>query len=408
MLLPQKCFPKILLFLIDCDIIKFTVEFLNKGSEKMIYLDNAATTKPCREAVQAAMEAMTENYGNPSSLHRVGLNAQLSVDEARKMIAESIGAAPETIYFTSGATESNNLAIRGAAAANGKKRRKIVASSVEHHSVDETLTDLEEKGFTVVRVSPREDGRFYAEDFVNACDDDTVLLTMMYVNNETGYILPVKETFAAVKRRFKNIITHTDCVQAYMKLPVRVNPLGADLISLSGHKVHAVKGVGALYVKKGVRLLPIITGGNQEKGVRSGTESVPLICAFGAAVRKLSPTVSSRFDIVSGLKMRLTELVSDIEGVEINSPEDGSPYVVNISQSKRSEIMLHYLESREIYVSSGSACSKGQQSGVLGQFGIIGKRADGALRISMTADTTEAELEAFAEALREGIATVRG
>lgn len=374
----------------------------------MIYLDNAATTKPCPEAVQAAMEAMTENFGNPSSLHRAGLNAQLAMDSSRKIIADSLGAAPETIYFTSGATESNNLALRGAAVAYGKKRRKIVASSVEHPSVDETLTDLEGKGFTVVRVSPREDGRFYAEDFVNACGEDTVLLTMMYVNNETGYILPVKEVFTAVKRRFKDIITHTDCVQAYMKLPIRANTLGADLISLSGHKVHAVKGVGALYVKKGVRLLPTVTGGKQEKGVRSGTESVPLICAFGAAVRKLTPTVSSRLETVSGLKKRLTDLVSDIEGVEVNSPEDGSPYVVNISQGKRSEIMLHYLESREIYVSSGSACSKGQQSGVLGQFGITGKRADSALRISMTAETTEAELEAFAAALREGIASVRG
>lgn len=374
----------------------------------MIYLDNAATTKPCPEAVQAATEAMTENFGNPSSLHRAGLNAQLAMDRARKIIADSLGAAPETVYFTSGATESNNLALRGAAAAYGKKRRKIVASAVEHPSVDETLTDLEGRGFTVVRVSPREDGSFYAEDLVNACDEDTVLLTMMYVNNETGHILPVKEVFTAVKRRFKDIITHTDCVQAYMKLPLRANALGADLISLSGHKIHAVKGVGALYVKKGVRLLPTVTGGKQEKGVRSGTESVPLICAFGAAVEKLAPTISSRLEAVSGLKKRLTELVSDIEGVEVNSPGDGSPYVVNISQGKRSEIMLHYLESREIYVSSGSACSKGQQSGVLGQFGITGKRADSALRISMTAETTEAELEAFAEALREGIASVRG
>ncbi len=375
----------------------------------MIYLDNAATTKPCPEAVSAALEAMTDNFGNPSSLHRAGLNAQLAMDKARRTIADSLGAAPDNVIFTSGATESNNLALRGATAAYGKKRRKIVASAVEHASVDETLADLESKGFEVVRVSPREDGRFFPEDFINACDENTVLLTMMYVNNETGYVLPVKEVFTAVKRRFKDIVTHTDCVQAYMKLPVKANQLGADLISLSGHKIHGVKGVGALYIKKGIRLIPAVTGGKQEKGIRSGTESVPLICAFGAAVGKLSPTIKERYERVSELKARLSELLSAIEGVEINSPEDGSPYVVNISAAgKRSEIMLHYLEGREIYVSSGSACSKGQQSGVPAQFGITGKRADSALRISMTADTTEAEIEAFAAALAEGIASVRG
>ena len=375
----------------------------------MIYLDNAATTKPCEEAVKAAVEAMTVNFGNPSSLHRAGLDAQLAMDKARKVIADSLGASPENILFTSGATESNNLALRGASAAYGKKRRKIVASAVEHASVDETLSDLESKGFEVVRISPRGDGRFYPEDFLSACDEDTVLLTMMYVNNETGYILPVKEVFTAVKRRFKDIITHTDCVQAYMKLPIKSSSLGADLISLSGHKIHGVKGAGALYIKKGVRLIPVVTGGKQEKGIRSGTESVPLICAFGAAVEKLSPTIKQRYETVSGLKSRLSELLSTIEGVSLNSPEDGSPYVVNISAAgKRSEIMLHYLESREIYVSSGSACSKGQQSGVPAQFGITGKRADSALRISMTAETTEAEIEQFADALREGIANVRG
>ena len=375
----------------------------------MIYLDNAATTKPCEEAVKAAVEAMTVNFGNPSSLHRAGLDAQLAMDKARKVIADSLGASPENILFTSGATESNNLALRGASAAYGKKRRKIVASAVEHASVDETLSDLERKGFEVVRISPRGDGRFYPEDFLSACGEDTVLLTMMYVNNETGYILPVKEVFTAVKRRFKDIITHTDCVQAYMKLPIKASSLGADLISLSGHKIHGVKGAGALYIKKGVRLIPVVTGGKQEKGIRSGTESVPLICAFGAAVEKLSPTIKQRYETVSGLKSRLSELLSTIEGVSLNSPEDGSPYVVNISAAgKRSEIMLHYLESREIYVSSGSACSKGQQSGVPAQFGITGKRADSALRISMTAETTEAEIEQFADALREGIANVRG
>jgi cysteine desulfurase len=339
----------------------------------------------------------------------VGLNAQLLMDGARKTIADSIGVESGCIIFTSGATESNNLALRGASAAYGRKRKKIVISAVEHASVEETAADLEKKGFEVVIVSPREDGRYYPADFVNACDDDTCLISMMYVNNETGYIMPVKETFSAVKRKYPEIITHTDCVQAYMKLSVKANTLCADLISLSGHKIHGVKGVGAIYIKKGVRVLPVVTGGKQEKGIRSGTESVPLIAAFGAAVKKLAPTISERYEKVSGLKKYLLDKLGGIEGVTVNSPEDGSPYVVNISAvGKRSEIMLHFLESKEIYVSSGSACSKGQQSGVLGQFGIRDKRADSALRISMTADTTDAELDMFCEALREGMEKVRG
>lgn len=374
-----------------------------------IYLDNAATTKPCGEAVSAAVDAMTENYGNPSSLHRAGLDAQLAVDKARKAIAASIGADSSEIYFTSGATESNNLALRGISAVYGRKRRKIVISSVEHASVDETASALEKNGFEIVRISPRDDGRFYADDFISACDENTCLVSMMLVNNETGYIMPVRETFMAVKRSFPEIITHCDCVQGYMKLPIKAASLGADLISLSAHKIHGVKGVGAIYIKKGVRVIPIVTGGKQEKGIRSGTESVPLIAAFGAAVDKFRPTIAERYERVSQLKAHLLEKIGGIENVAVNSPSDGSPYVINISAvGKRSEIMLHFLESKGIYVSSGSACSKGQQSGVLGEFGISGKRADGAVRISITAQTTEEELDEFAEALAEGMTKIRG
>lgn len=374
-----------------------------------IYLDNAATTKPCGEAVSAAVDAMTENYGNPSSLHRAGLDAQLAVDKAREAIAASIGADSSEIYFTSGATESNNLALRGISAAYGRKRRKIVISSVEHASVDETASALEKNGFEIVRISPRDDGRFYADDFISACDENTCLVSMMLVNNETGYIMPVRETFMAVKRSFPEIITHCDCVQGYMKLPIKAASLGADLISLSAHKIHGVKGVGAIYIKKGVRVIPIVTGGKQEKGIRSGTESVPLIAAFGAAVDKFRPTIAERYERVSQLKSHLLEKIGGIENVAVNSPSDGSPYVINISAvGKRSEIMLHFLESKGIYVSSGSACSKGQQSGVLGEFGISGKRADGAVRISITAQTTEEELDEFAEALAEGMTKIRG
>lgn len=374
-----------------------------------VYLDNAATTKPCAEAVAAVLDAVTENFGNPSSLHKAGLNAQLAVDRARKIIADSIGADSGEIYFTSGATESNNLALRGAVGAYGKRKRKIVISAVEHASVDETASALEKQGFEVIRVSPRDDGQFRAEDFVDACDENTCIISIMLVNNETGHILPAGEVFKSVKRRFPEIITHCDCVQGYMKIPVRVNSLCADMVSLSGHKVHAVKGIGVLYIKKGVRVIPTVTGGHQEKGIRSGTESVPLISAFGSAVEKYVHTIKERYEKVSALKAHLLERLAEINGVTVNSPENASPYVVNISAGgKRSEIMLHFLEQKEIYVSSGSACSKGQQSGVLEQFGVRGKNADSAVRISMTSETTTEEIDAFADALREGIEKIRG
>lgn len=373
-----------------------------------VYLDNASTTKPCPEAVTAVVNALTENFGNPSSLHRIGLDAQLLIDKARKIIANSIGADTGEIYFTSGATESNNLALRGVMGAYGKRKNKIIISAVEHASVEETVTALEKQGFETVRISPRTDGNFYVEDFVNACDDKTCIISIMLVNNETGHILPVGDIFRTVKKRYPEIVTHCDCVQAYMKIPVNVRKLSADMISLSGHKIHAVKGIGALYIRKGIRVVPIVTGGHQEKGIRSGTESVPLISAFGTAVEKYSPTINQRFEKVTGLKRHLLEKLSEIDGISINSPENASPYVVNISAGKRSEIMLHFMEQKEIYISSGSACSKGQQSGVLGQFGITGKSADSALRISMTADTTTEELDLFVETLREGMEKIRG
>lgn len=374
-----------------------------------IYLDNAATTKPCAEAVEAITAALTDNYGNPSSLHRAGLDAQLVVDKARKSIAKAIGCDSSGIVFTSGATESNNLALRGASAVYGKRRKRIVVSSVEHASVAETIADLGKSGFEIVRVCPNADGEFSAADFIAACDENTCLISMMAVNNETGHILPVQETFSAVKRRFPELITHCDCVQAFMKLPVKAKMLCADLISLSGHKIHAAKGIGALCISKGTRLIPIITGGAQEKGIRSGTESVPLIAGFGAAADKLLPSVYERYERAAALKAYLLGRLGEIGAVKVNSPEDGSPYVINISAvGRRSEIMLHFLEQKGIYVSSGSACSKGAQSGVLAEFGLSRERADSALRVSITADTTEAELDAFVDALKEGYSKVRG
>lgn len=369
----------------------------------IIYFDNAATTKPCSEAVEAINKGLSDFWGNPSSLHSMGLKAQLEVDEARKIIADSIGCESRCIYFTSGATESSNMAIKGAASVYGKRKKRIITSSVEHSSVKECMNELEKSGFEIIRISPDKNGEFNSSDFLNAVDENTCLISIMLVNNETGYILPVKKVFSEIKRRFPDIITHCDCVQGFMKIPVKTRELNADLISLSGHKIHSAKGVGAIYIKKGIRLSPIIHGGKQENGVRSGTESVPLIMGFGAAVKAINPHIEKNFRIVSELKNYLCMRLSEMDNIKINSKENASPYIINISVCGiRSEIMLHYLESRQIYVSSGSACSKGAKSGVLEEFGLNQKQADSALRISLDFSDTRAEIDEFIEAIKEG------
>lgn len=372
---------------------------------KLIYLDNAATTKPSASVIQAVTKCMTEDYGNPSSLHRIGLQAQLRMDEARTVIADSLGTAPETILFTSGATESSNLAIRGTAGIYGKRKKHIITSAVEHASVRNTIEKLEEQGFQVTRIVPDKDGHFQAQDFINAVTDQTFLISMMLTENETGRILPVKSVFRSIKKKYPKIITHCDAVQAYMKIPVKVNLLQADLLSVSAHKIHGVKGVGALYVRKGIRLDPIVTGGKQEKSIRPGTESVPLIYGFGEAVTCMQNTITERLEQTELKKAYLLNLLSEMPDISVNSDITGenSPYIVNFSvKGIRSEIMLHYLESKNIYVSSGSACSKGAKSGVLSAYGVSDNLADCAIRVSFSENTTQEELLLLTEAIKEG------
>ena len=373
-----------------------------------IYLDNAATTKPCREAVTAVTKCITDNFGNPSSLHRAGLNAQLVVDNTRTLIGKAISADPSCIYFTSGATESNNLAVLGIAQTIGKRKKKIVTTTVEHSSIKKVMEFLEEQGFEIVRIAPDRNGFINHEHIIKAVDDNTCLVSMMMVNNETGYILPVRRAFYGIKKLHPEVITHCDAVQGFMKIPFKAQEINADLISFSGHKIHGVKGIGGLYVKKGLHLKQQTYGGGQEKGLRSGTENVPAIAALGAAVKALSPNIKDRYDEMSRLKNRFISRIGEIDGIEVNSPEDGSPYIVNISvPGIRSEIMLHFLEDREIYVSSGSACSKGAKSGVLSEFGISDERSDSALRVSMAHDTTGMELNALLNNIEEGMERIR-
>lgn len=372
-----------------------------------VYLDNAATTRPCEPAVSAVFQCMVEDYGNPSSLHKLGLNAERHVEEARKAIAAALVCDPRCITFTSGATECNNTAIFGAAENYGRRKKKIIVSAIEHPSVAEPIKFLEEKkgsGFEVVRIKPSRNGEISEEDFIAAVDEDTFLVSCMLVNNETGSIQPVRKIFSYVKRNFPECITHCDAVQGFMKMPIRSAELFADIIVVSGHKVHAVKGVGAMFVKKGIRIPPILMGGGQEQGKRSGTESVPLIAGFGAAVRALMPTMPVAHENAEKITAYLLKKLAKLDYVTVNSTaENRSPYITNFSvEGVRSEIMLHFLETQNIYVSSGSACSKGAHSSVLTAMGIPDRLADSAIRVSIGRTTTMGEIDALINAVQDG------
>lgn len=365
----------------------------------MIYLDNAATTKPCDEAVQAVVKGL-DTFGNPSSLHRLGVEAELLVSEARKNIAESLGCTEEEIFFTSGATESSNTAVFGAYKSQGKRKHRVVTTTVEHPATARPVDELERLGCEVVRVSPNDEGVFTAEDIFKAVNDDTFLVSCMLVNNETGAVLPLQKAFSMIRKKFPKVLLHCDCVQGYMKLPVKAKALGADLISLSGHKIYAPKGIGALYVRKGVHIPAYMLGGGQEKNFRSGTESVPLICGFGAAVKKLSANIDENYKHMKALEEYLFAKCEATGGVRINYTAEKSPYVNSISVSGlRSEVLLHYLEKRDIFVSSGSACSKGKKSSVLNEFRIPEQYQDSTLRISFNIGNTKEDIDELFAAL---------
>ncbi len=369
----------------------------------MVYFDNAATTKPCRESADAVLRGL-EDFGNPSSLHGLGLKAEQHREHARETIARALSASPDEICFTSCATESSNTVIFGAAASVGKRKKRIVTTSVEHPSVAACCDKLGESGFEIVRVRPADDGRFHVGDIISAVDDNTCLVTCMLVNNETGSILPIDKAFSAIKKKFPQTLTHCDCVQGFMKLPISVKKLSADMISLSAHKIHGPKGIGALYIRRGVHIPSLIVGGGQEKGFRSGTESVPLIMGFGAACEKLSVGISERYEKVSRLRDRLVRLCSETDGIYVNSTDNSSPYIVSIAvEGLKSEPLLHFLEQREIYVSSGSACSKGKKSSVIKEFGVPDRLRDSVLRISFSEDNTENEIDELIGAVTDAM-----
>ena len=371
-----------------------------------IYFDNSATTRVCPEAAAKAAEMMTQNYGNPSSLHAMGFRAEQELRNAREAVAECLGARPEEIFFTSGGTESNNIALFGAARARRKRGNRIVTTEVEHPSVLNAVKKLEQEGFEVVRLKPDRWGHISPGQVREAVTHETILVSMMRVNNEVGSILPVEAAADAIAETNAPALLHVDAVQAFGKLPLRVKRLRADLMSVSAHKIHGPKGAGALFVRKGVHIEPLTYGGGQERDVRPGTESMPLIAAFGAAVRAL-PDAETELSAMRELNGFLRAELAKIDGAAVNSPDDALPYILNFSAGGvRAETMLHYLSDRGIYVSSGSACSKGRESHVLAAMGLPRERIASALRLSFCRWNTKEEAGAFVAALRGGLAAV--
>ena len=369
-----------------------------------IYLDNSATTRVCEKSAEKVLELMTQCYGNPSSLHKKGLEAQREVAHARQAVAVSLSAQPREIIFTSGGTEANNLAVLGGAAAGRRRGKRIVTTAIEHPSVLEPMRQLEKEGFEVVFLTPDADGRVPEEAVLKAVTGDTILISVMAVNNELGSIQPIEVLKKAVKRAGAPALVHVDGVQAYGKLPLRPEKLGIDLLTVSGHKIHGPKGVGALYVSKNARILPRTFGGGQERELRPGTEAAPLIAGLGAAVEEL-PDWRQAYSRMEKLRDYTLQKLSGLEGVEVNSPVEGLPYLLNFSAlGIRSETMLHFLAQRGIYVSSGSACAKGKQSHVLKAAGLPDSRISSAIRVSLSRESIERDAGAPAEGVREGLA----
>lgn len=371
------------------------------------YLDNSATTAVTPEVAALAARIMTEQYGNPSSLHRRGFWAERALTEARGQVAAVLRCRPEEIIFTSGGTESNNLALLGAARAARRRGNRIVTTAVEHHSVLAVCRQLESEGFEVAYVSPDAGGVITPESFAAACDEKTVLASCMMVNSETGALHDIPAIAAACRRKNPGILFHADCVQAFGRLEIAPARWGVQLVSVSGHKIHAPKGVGALYVAKGVRLLPPLYGSGQERGLRPGTENLPGICAMGLAAERMNARRAENAAHFTALRQKLITNLSQSPAVCINSPQAAAPYIINLSvEGIRSEIMIHYLEQFEIYVSSGSACAKGERSHVLTAMGLPEDRIDSAIRVSMTDTTAEEEIDEFCRRLLQGAATL--
>lgn len=378
-----------------------------------IYLDNAATTKPYEEVANVVANTMLYTYGNPSSLHKKGMEAENMLKEATHFFARGLGAQPEEIIYTSGGTESNNTAIIGAVMAYKRQGNKIITSAIEHPSVKEVFRYLEEQGFEVVTIGVDENGLIRLEELKEAIDDQTLLVSIMHVNNEIGTIQPIETIGALIKEKNKETLFHVDAVQSFAKLPIHVKRAKIDFLSASAHKFHGPRGVGLLYKNKSVRMQSLVYGGGQQKNIRSGTENIPgIVGAYKAA----QMTIAHQEEMMAHMKackQYLAEtILSEIPDTWLNGPsvEESAPYILNIGfKDVRSEVLLHVLEEEGIYVSSGSACSthKKEKGGVLVAIGNQATQLDHAIRFSFSYETQIEDLKRVVEVLKKHIPFLR-
>ncbi len=372
-----------------------------------IYLDNSATTFLCKEATDAAVKMLTSNYGNPSSLHSKGVEASKALENARECVANALGASKDEIYFSPSGTAANNTAIFGAVNANRRRGNRIITTSLEHPSVNECMKKLEEQSFEVIRLKPDVTGAFSSQELMNAINSKTILVSIMAVNNEIGTINPINQIKTALRRANCDALIHVDAVQAFGKIPLNPAKVGIDLLTVSSHKIHGPKGAGALYIKKGTKIAPYILGGGQEKGMLSGTEPMPAIIGFGAAVKAL-PDLTAELERVKKIRNDFIKKVTAIDGVYVNSSENALPYIINLSVlGVPSQTCVNSLSQNGIYVSAGSACKKGHRSEVLTSIGLAPNRIDSAIRISLSRFTTQDDMDYVVNAIKNISSRIR-
>ena len=367
----------------------------------MIYLDNSATTKPCPEAVEAMTRALTENWANPSALYQFGIDAAHKLRDARAAVSKAMGAEPDRVFFTSGGTEADNWAIYGTVKRMGKRGKHIITTAVEHHAVLNCMHDLEAQGFEVTYLQPDHLGNISLSDLRDALRKDTILVSIMMVNNEAGSVMPIDKMAKLTHRMCPDAIFHTDAVQGFLKVPFAAKTLGADLISISSHKVHGPKGVGALYISPRLRSFPaLLLGGGQESGFRSGTEGTPAIFGFAAACAAGSNTFREDISREKSMIADLVEKLSQHEGVVINGTHD-APHILSLSiPGVPTQNSINILQDLGICVSAGSACAKGHRSHVMEAMKIPPEVIDGSFRISISRDTTQEELDALVSGIQ--------
>ncbi len=368
----------------------------------MIYLDNSATTKPCPEALAAVTKALTEDWANPSALYDFGIDAARNLRTTRHAVAAAMGAEPDRVFFTSGGTEADNWAIFGTVRRLGKRGKHIITTAIEHHAILNCMAQLESQGYEVTYLQPDGEGRVTLDTLKAALRPDTILVSVMMVNNEVGSVMPIAQMAKLTHKLSPNAIFHTDAVQGFLKVPFSAKTLGADLISVSSHKVHGPKGVGALYISPRLRSFPaLILGGGQESNLRSGTEGTPAIFGFAAACTAVSAGFRQEIAQEKALLEDLAQKLSQLDGLRINGCHD-APHVLNIAvPGLPTQNSINILQDHGICVSAGSACAKGHRSHVLEAMKVSPEAIDGSFRVSLCRDTTKEELDALYDVISQ-------